>query len=137
MKIPLPKVEDFETRKQWEESAWREFVAWCTKSEPKLVRILLDSIVSPSERHRIVKRAVAVERIHDGVSYRAIGRELWITNQTISSIKKSLASHSYESNWKRAESQRQARELALIKKRHERPEPKRYRRTKYGKLRIW
>ena len=137
MKIPLPKVEDFETRKQWEEAAWREFVAWCVKSDPKLVRILLDSIMSPSERCRIVKRAIAVDRIHDGASYSAIGRELSLTPQTISAIKKGLASHTYKSNWERAESQKRARDFAWRKKHLERPEPKRYRRTKYGKLRIW
>jgi DNA-binding NarL/FixJ family response regulator len=136
MKISLPKSEDFKTRKQWEESAWLELVMWCTKSDPKLVHTLLDSITSSSERRHIIKRAIAVDRIHHGASYRDIGEELWLTPQTISSIKKGLVSHTYKSNWERAEAQKKARDLAWVKKRHERPEPKFYKRTKYGKLQV-
>ena len=137
MKFPvLPGIKSFATRKEWEIAAWRAFVDWCARRDPKTLRRWLGSLTTPHERRLIARRAAAVARIKSGTSYRAIGRELWLTRQTVSAIKKALTTEEYASNWERARTQKRARDLARLKKYTERLPPKRYRRTKYGKVRV-
>jgi predicted transcriptional regulator len=123
-------------RKEWEATAWSELVMWFTKHDAKTLSEILESLTTQSDRSYVIKRAVAMARFQHGATYREIGRELWLTQQTIRTIKKTLSTHSYVSNWERAKAQKEARIAKWLEKRHERPEPKIYRRTKYGKMRI-
>ncbi len=132
----LPNIKNFKSRKEWEGVAWLDFIAWCAAQNPRTLQNAFESVVTPRERTLIVKRAAAISRIHMDIPYREIGAELWLTRQTISAIKKGLISQNYTSHWEKSKSQKRARQLAQWKKVSERSLPKRYRRTKYGKVRI-
>lgn len=132
----LSKVNDFATRKDWETKAWEDFIVWCASCDSATLKIIMESIMSTHERGLITRRAAAIEKIIVGTPYREIGRELWLTNQTISSIKKGLKTQSYTSNWVKAKSQKIAKRIDRLQKLSNRPTPKQYRRTKYGKIRM-
>src|SRR6266436_8015919 len=86
--ITLPPLHHFSDRKEWEGACWKKI----SESEA-----LLRSFVTPNERHEIVMRIAAVEGLLTGKSYRKIAEELWLSPQTISSIKKSLNEKGYRS----------------------------------------
>ena len=102
----VENIKKFGSRKDWEEAAWRTFVRRISKTKDyrELSRMLETSISRP-ERIKIVRRVMALARLGEGKSYRAIGRELWLAPQTISAIKKSFAEGQYKSKrtrgWKK------------------------------------
>ena len=133
----IPRVGDFKTRKEWEVEVWHELLEWFAKLDAKTLKIVLESVMSAPERQFMIKRSAAMARLRNGARYRDIGHELWLAPQTISSIKKAFLAQSYASNWEKVKAQKQARIQAWIEKRHQRREPKFYRRTKYGRMPVF
>lgn len=120
----LPPRNKFLSRKEWEETCWKRII----KSEKGL-----DSLVTANERRNIVMRAAVMNLINSGRVLRQISRELQISRQTISSIKKAIKEKSYRSYWERSKTERKKKTYS----RH--PSRKKnfyryYRRTKYGKV---
>lgn len=87
-RIKMPLVSSYPSRKEWEKACWEMLLA-----SPQS----LDYIVTPYERRNIVLRAAVVHRLEDRRSYREIGRELWLSSQTISTIKKGVRENAYRS----------------------------------------
>ncbi|PIP30114.1 hypothetical protein COU12_01690 [Candidatus Jorgensenbacteria bacterium CG10_big_fil_rev_8_21_14_0_10_54_38] len=95
-------------RKKWEGLAWQRFLETAEKagSERKL-NLLLDSVLSASEKRLIVRRLAVMALIGQGRTYREIGRRLWLSPSTVSAIKRGMRGRSpYRS---RRESDREAR----------------------------
>ena len=93
---------------------------------------LLDSLVTPNERRNIVMRAAIVELISSGKGTRHISRELQISRQTISSVKKITKERSYKSYRERGKTERKKK---VYSSHPSKKKPHRYyRRTKYGKV---
>lgn len=86
--VNLPQRNHFSSREMWEISCWKNI----TKSE-----MLLHLLITPHERHDLVMRAGVLEGLISGKSYREIGKELWVSPQTISGIKKATEERIYES----------------------------------------
>ncbi|MFH1161816.1 MAG: hypothetical protein V1696_00870 [Candidatus Jorgensenbacteria bacterium] len=84
----MPLVSDYSSRTEWETACWRKLL-----QSKELLRLLVTS----HERHNLVMRAAALDRLIAGKSYKQIGRELWLSPQTISGIKKALKEKSYQS----------------------------------------
>ena len=78
-------------------------------------------------------RATAIARMQDGATHREISKELWLTKQTISAIKKALREHSYRSYNERGKKERVARTYSF--KPNRKPYRKRV-RTKYGVIEM-
>lgn len=102
----VENIKKFGTRKDWKEAAWRTFVRRIAKTKDvRELSYMLAVCVSRPERTRIVRRVMALARLIEGKSYRAIGRELWLAPQTISAIKKGFAERQYKSKrtrgWKK------------------------------------
>ena len=77
------------SRKEWSEDSWRGFLNSVEKADSKKrVTELLDTILSDSEKKLISKRLAALRLIEAGVSYKAIGRKLWMSPSTVSALKK-------------------------------------------------
>ena len=120
----LPPVGRYTSRKKWEEGCWKKIVA---------SREILPLLITSYERRNLVLRAAAVDRINAGERHGRIAKELWLSPQTISNIKKAISGDSYKSYRERGKSERRKRvysSIAAAPKRrvpHGRPV-----RTKYG-----
>lgn len=125
--IALPSLNRFPSRKQWEEACW-EVVSKSKK--------FLDITTTPYERRNIVLRAAVIDYINSGKRYRQIGEELWLSPQTINSIKKSLGESRYKSYRERGKSERKRKIYSPSITKKKRKPAGRPVRTKYGTLYI-
>ena len=132
----MPLVDEFSTRKEWRSACWQQLVLELQECPASKLRQLLETIVSPRERMAITTRAIVAVRLGMGATYRAIGREVWLSPRTISAIKKGIAGANYDSGWAREKMQRRIRQAERWRA-QEKDLPPRYRRTKYGRMRVW
>ena len=125
MVFKLPSLSHYSSRKEWENACWQKLL----KS-----KVLLKSIVTSYERHNLVIRAAVKEGINSGKGFRQIGREMGLSLQTVSSIKKALNENSYRSYRERGKTERKRKTYSsskpgLRRKPHGWPV-----RTKYGTI---
>ncbi|MFH1161789.1 MAG: hypothetical protein V1696_00730 [Candidatus Jorgensenbacteria bacterium] len=118
-----PPVSDYPSRAAWEAACWKKLAA-----SQGLLRLLITAY----ERHDLVMRAAALDRILSGKSYRQIGEELWLSPQTVSGIKKAFKEKNYRSYLERSKTERKKRIYHSLRhpaqaRPHGRPV-----RTKYG-----
>lgn len=96
MKFPkIPPVVGH--RKTWEENAWDKLVKQFTDLSATELKSLLEIITSPKERANILKRTAVIDQLIHGRSFRKISGELWVSLQTINSIKRGLKSEKFSS----------------------------------------
>ena len=96
----LPPLSRYSSRKEWENACWQKLL----KSGN-----LLPLLATPNERHNLIMRAAVMERINSRKKYREIAEELWLSPQTISSIKKAVSENSYKSYRERGKTERKKR----------------------------
>lgn len=121
----MPLIGGYSSRTEWETACWQKIL-----QSKELLRLLVTS----HERHNLVMRAAALDRLIAGKNYKQIGEELWLSPQTISSIKKALKEKNYRSYLERSKKERKKKKYSshplYVKARpHGRPH-----RTKYGTI---
>jgi len=126
----LPKINNYSFRKEWETDCWKKILG---------SKDLMGLIITADERHDLVLRAAAIGEIYSGKTYREISKNLFISQQTISGIKKALKEKNYRSYRDRSRTERKKKIYSSgpkqkIKSGHI-GEIGFYRRTKYGK--VW
>ncbi|MBI4085684.1 MAG: hypothetical protein HY433_00335 [Candidatus Liptonbacteria bacterium] len=135
----MPLLAHFSSRSAWEEDVWRTLVARfvALRKQNKLLSVL-NMLITTKERSLLLRRAVAVNRILAGKSYREIGEELWLIPQTISAIKKALQEKKYRSYNERGKTERKKRIYSRNQQssRNGKYVSGRRVRTKYGTLTI-
>ena len=119
--VGLPPISKYPTRKEWEAASWRILV-----SRKDRLHLLLTAY----ERRHLILRAAALDLLMAGKSYRTIGKELWLSPQTISGIKKAFQEQSYRSYTERSKTERKKKEYSPFPARAHRDG--RPHRTKYG-----
>ncbi len=122
-KMHISLISHYPSRKEWESASWEIIVR-----SPDI----LNALTTPRERHDLVMRTAVIERIHSGKSYREIGKELWCSPQTISSIKKALYEKKYRSYRERGKTERKKRVYSSFSRRAEREPKKRKAYRDYG-----
>ena len=123
----IPPIHNYSSRQEWEAVCWQKIL----KSKE-----LLQLLVTSHERHNLVRRAAALDRLISGKSYRKIGNELWLSPQTISGIKKAINERAYHSYLERSQKERKKRKYSsdpISTKLRAMPRG-RPRRTKYGTI---
>lgn len=110
---------------------WQIIAERLTKLPPEDVLSLFRFMLSPKERSAALYRSLAASRIRGNISLREIGRELWLTRQTISAIKKSLKEGEYKSAKTRGYKPKKYNSGPA------KPKKKFYRNTKFGPMRDW
>jgi len=105
--LSLPRTKAYQSRSEWEKICWRKLLR-----HPEL----LDAIVTSYERHNIIMRAAVADRVNAGKSYTDIGRELWLSPQTISAIKKGLLENMYRSYADRGKTERKKKIYSPLRK---------------------
>jgi len=95
MRITLPPINNYASRKDWERACWRKVIT---------SKRLLNVFTTSSERHDMIMRIATMNAIRSGKSYKQIGKELWLSPQTISSIKKTINENGYQSYSERSKS---------------------------------
>jgi Trp operon repressor len=120
-----PSVSDYLSREEWENACWRRVLE---------SKELLQLLITSHERHDLVMRAAALQGLASHKSYREIGKELWLSPQTVSGIKKAASEKTYRSYLERSKKERKRRKydsgLSPLKPKY-RGRP---RRTKYGTI---
>ena len=82
--MKISKLDKFKSRKEWSNYAWHELLG--DIKNPALA-VAMDSLLSSYEKNIIVNRFAAVSLIKEGASYKKIGEELWLSPNTIRSLK--------------------------------------------------
>src|SRR3989344_6778020 len=109
--MKVSKLDNFKSRKEWSDYVWRRLLK--DIKNPAL-SAALDSLLSSYEKNIIINRFAAVTLIKDGQSYREIGRELWLSSNTVRSLKKVLENNSakeYQSYRLRSNKRKHAQEI--------------------------
>lgn len=119
----LPRADEYPSRKDWEEASWN-----IVKTFPEL----LDSIVTPYEKKAIAMRALALQCFEEGKSYRDISRELWLSLQTLSTIKKGAKEKKYRSYGDRGKTERKKRVYSPMNRKRVKIRRGAPHKTKYG-----
>jgi uncharacterized protein YerC len=124
MNEPNLPTNHYSSRKEWEDVYWEKLI-----KQPKILK----SFITNYERHILVLRIAVVARLNNGKSYREISKELWLSPQTISSIKKAINKKGYESYRKIEKTERKPKVFnsSTQKKKKFRGRSK---RTKYGTI---
>ena len=125
--LAMPSMNNYSSRKEWEKACWQKMLE---------SKELLSLLVSVHERHDLVMRAVAAESLFAGKSYRQIGKELWLSPQTISGIKKAVNEKEYKSYLERSKKERKKKQYgSKLASSKSSPKPSGVpHRTKYGKV---
>ncbi|MEK7546766.1 MAG: Trp family transcriptional regulator [Patescibacteria group bacterium] len=125
-KLPImPKIGDYNSRVEWENACWRKISA---------SKDTLELLSTSNERHNLVMRVTVVNALASGKSYRQISKELWLSSQTISSIKKALTENNYRSYPERSKKERK-KKIYSYRTKTGRSKPRGTpHRTKYGIL---
>lgn len=101
---------------------------------------VLKSLLASNERLNLISRLAVIELMASGKSHREISRELDVSRQTISSIKKSLETKEYKSYRQRGKTERKKKVFSPIPKKPlskdfvKYLEGKRAVKTKYGTI---
>ena len=133
MKLPkFPPINSASSRKEWQKNIWKLLLA-------NLDTSVLNALLTESEKKNITMRAAAIERIMTGASYADIGKELWLSPQTISAIKKGVLEKQYTSHRIRSKATGKKKERG----RDTNPKTLKYKhrtghriKTKYGSIRM-
>jgi len=125
-KIDLPLIGHYSSRKEWEAVCWRKIL----KSKD-----FLESLVTLYERHNLVMRAAVIDGMVSGKKYREIAKELWLSQQTISAIIKSVKENSYRSYRERGKTERKKKVYSFRPKKKKEYRGRRI-RTKYGPMHV-
>lgn len=123
----LPPLKNYSSRREWENACWRKILE---------SKDLLQLLLSAHERRRLVLWAAALESIASGKSYREISKELWLSLQTISGVKKIMRDKEYRSYLERSKKERKRRKYGgggLLPPKTKKPKG-RPKRTKYGTI---
>lgn len=95
MFITMKKLNEFKSRKEWEDFLWSEMVNKLHESgSEKQLSEQLQKLFSEHERNLAIKRMTALILLKEGLSYQQIGELLWISPSTISVIKKNYFGNS-------------------------------------------
>lgn len=77
-------INSFETREEWTNYVWKKLLENINNSK---VAGILDLLLSRYEKKMIVNRIIALSLIKKGKSYKEIGEELWLSPNTIRSLR--------------------------------------------------
>ena len=120
-------ISSFSSRKEWEDACWQKLI-----KSPKTLHLIITS----NERHNLVLRAAALDRLRAGMRYRHIGKELWLSPQTISAIQKAVKENGYQSYRERGKKDRKKISYAHSLVRRTKIHHGKVIKTKYGKVRL-
>ena len=98
----IPSVDDYSSRQEWEEASWQKIL----KSKE-----LLQLLITSHERHNLVMRAAALKGLMSGKTYRQVSKELFLSLQTISGVKKAMVENNYRSYLERSKKERKKEEI--------------------------
>jgi hypothetical protein len=120
----LPLLEDYSSRREWEEACWNKITD---------IGDVSNLVITLNERHNLIMRAAAAEKINSGMGTSQIAKELFLSRQTVNTIRKAIKSNEYKSYRERGKMERKKKVYTPSMKKD-----KKYRgrpiRTKYGTI---
>jgi len=125
--LKLPSLDSFSSRKNWEEECWKIILS---------SRESIGNLMTAYERRNIILRVAVLNLLNSGTSYRRIAEELWLSPQTISSIKKTFKESFYRSYRERGKLERKRKTYSLGSSQKKRRPLGRRIKTKYGVIQI-
>lgn len=86
----IPSKDGFKSKSEWEAHVWTKLSGGFAEAGSALeIEKSLDMLLTAHEKRQIINRAAAISLLKQGMSYREIGRILWLSPTTISSLRKS------------------------------------------------
>ncbi|NCO89665.1 hypothetical protein AUJ30_01340 [Candidatus Wolfebacteria bacterium CG1_02_39_135] len=80
----MKNINEFKSRKEWENYLWRVFLKNVEKSKlEKRLANFLNNLLSETEKKNIVRRLTVIFLLKQGKTYKEIGEILWISPETI------------------------------------------------------
>ncbi len=76
---------------KWSEQLWAKLLDKISKlNDGQEIRHILEKLISEDEKKMILKRLAVIALLRSGKSYREIGEILWLSPNTVSTIKKNI-----------------------------------------------
>lgn len=76
---------------KWSEQLWNGLITKISQLNSKeKIRQILEKLISENEKRMILRRLTAIALISSGKSYKEIGEILWLSPNTVSTIKKNI-----------------------------------------------
>lgn len=123
--VIIPSISDYSSRQEWEEASWQKILE---------SKELLQLLITSHERHNLVMRAAALKGLTSGKSYRQVSKELFLSLQTISGVKKAMAENNYRSYLEWSKTKRKKRKYSIGPTSYKSKHRGRPHRTKYGTI---
>jgi len=123
----IPSINNYHSRGEWETACWQKILE---------SKELLSLLITSHERRDLVNRAAAMDMLISGKSYLEIGKELWVSPQTINAIKKAISEKTYRSYLERSPKERKKKKYGpspISAKAKSAPHGRPH-RTKYGTI---
>lgn len=121
----LPSINDYSSRKEWEDACWRKLLN---------SKNILQTVITPYERRNLIMRAAVMGKINSDEGHRQIARELSISRQTVSEVKKSMDENKYKSYRQRGKTDRKKKIYSSGPPTKEKKHRGRPIHTKYGTI---
>ncbi len=90
----IKNLSEFSSRKEWENYLWKEFSKIASN---KKLELFLNNLLTNQEKRNIIRRLAIISLFKKGMNYHQISEILWLSPNTISSIKKSIGNGEYKS----------------------------------------
>jgi len=133
--LDIPLIKHHTSRAAWNDAAWETLLAYCvTLKEITTLKSFLELISTPYEQRAMIRRAAVLSRLAHGHSYREIRKELFLTPQTISSLKRALDTQQYRSYRERGKTERKKKIYSPVSQTKQTRTRKH--RTKFGTITI-
>ncbi|MBI4993602.1 hypothetical protein HZC33_01410 [Candidatus Wolfebacteria bacterium] len=99
----MENLSNFKSRKEWEEFIWHKFLEGLKDAKTTgQLKEILESVLDGREKNFMIKRLIVIASISQNKTYREISELLWLSPNTISSIKKSLFKKTIYSGYKKS-----------------------------------
>jgi uncharacterized protein YerC len=111
--LPISK---FKSRKEWENYVWKELLTnLATEHSPRGIQKFTQTLLTTTEKNKIIYRAAAISLLQQGKNYREIGNILWLSSSTISAIRKSVQSSEHYISARTRKKMKEKRKKPLTK----------------------
>lgn len=135
----IPSVKKTVRSDGYSDRHWSIFLHYASSLSEKELQELFALLIPKGRQKDILKHFIGIKRIMDGAGYYQIHNELGLSHQTINLLRKSLKNSNYKSYnqiFGSSGERARAKRLKSIAREDRKPEPKLYKRTKYGKVRT-
>ncbi len=100
--------------KEFNKFVWGEFIEFLSHKPQKELDDFLSRIISQTEKELIINRLLVISLLKDGKSYKDIERELWVSPNTIRTIKKNSGEYKSSRHYAKNKNVKKGKESTIV-----------------------